>query len=55
MKSLNAGVHTEDEVVLCDLTVPDLLVQCLRAVVDVGVQTKVLQLLGDIGGVLLLK
>ena len=47
--------RTEDEVVLRDLSVPDLLVERLRAVIDIGPESELGQLVGDVCRVLLLR
>ena len=54
MKSLNAGVHTEDEVVLCDLSVTNLLGQSVGAVVNVSVKTEGGEFVSYFGSILFL-
>ena len=48
------SIHTENEVVLVELSVADLLVQSVtRAEIDVGLEVESTQLGADLGGILI--
>lgn len=44
---MTCSVHTENEVILSNFSVTNLLAQCIRAVVDIGVETGGAEFLAD--------